>query len=439
MRTWLALPIGFPAALALAACSGSGDSTGPDNVATIEVTLPAGILIGDTVTAVVVLRNAAGSVLTGRSVTFASSLGTTAAVNGAGLVTGVVAGGPVTITATSEGKSGTASTTVRDDQRFGYAWANEAGSASYTPLASYASNSTGGPITITRSGNGAYAVRFVGLGRADGQRENVQVTSYLEMSYCGIGSWQTVGADLVVNVLCFSPAGMAMDSRYTVLVTGARTLASRTGFALADQPSAISYRPTSRHSSASGDVAIARSAAGTYQVSFANLSRGPGSGPETVMVTQVGSGSNRCFVLNWNYSGFTANIRCTDRAGALTDAQFSILVMERGRAGQRTGFLWANEPASADYTPDNVYSHNSAGLVINARRTGPGVYQVSWDGLIKGPGTETVLVTAYGAADRFCRTSFWGMASATTFQVTVACFDPTGAPADSRFDVITVQ
>jgi hypothetical protein len=243
----------------------------------------------------------------------------------------------------------------------------------------------------------------------------------------------------VVNVLCFSPAGMAMDSRYTVLVTGARTLASRTGFALADQPSAISYRPTSRHSSASGDVAIARSAAGTYQVSFANLSRGPGSGPETVMVTQVGSGSNRCFVLNWNYSGFTANIRCTDRAGALTDAQFSILVMERGRAGQRTGFLWANEPASADYTPDNVYSHNSAGLVINARRTGPGVYQVSWDGLIKGPGTETVLVTAYGAADRFCRTSFWGMASATTFQVTVACFDPTGAPADSRFDVITVQ
>jgi hypothetical protein len=67
------------------------------------------------------------------------------------------------------------------------------------------------------------------------------------------------------------------------------------------------------------------------------------------------------------------------------------------------------------------------------------VYQINWDGLVKGTGTETVLVTAYGANDRFCRTSFWGMSTPTTFQVNVACFDPTGAPADSRFDIITIQ
>src|SRR5207244_3536219 len=43
---------------------------------------------------------------------WSSSNNAIASVNGSGLVTGVAAGGPVTITATSEGQSGTASITV---------------------------------------------------------------------------------------------------------------------------------------------------------------------------------------------------------------------------------------------------------------------------------------------------------------------------------------
>jgi hypothetical protein len=95
--------------------------------------------------------------------------------------------------------------------------------------------------------------------------------------------------------------------------------------------------------------------------------------------------------------------------------------------------------ATADYTPSTSYSFNSAGQSVSAQRSSTGVYRMNWEGLVKGTGTETVLVTAYGASDRFCRTSFWGMATATAFQVTVACFDPSGAPADARFDIITVQ
>ncbi len=57
-------------------------------------------------------KDANGNVLTGRVITWASSNPALATVNASGLVTGVAAGGPVTITATSEGQSGTAAVTV---------------------------------------------------------------------------------------------------------------------------------------------------------------------------------------------------------------------------------------------------------------------------------------------------------------------------------------
>src|SRR2546426_7370702 len=56
-------------------------------------------------------RDAGGNVLTGRVISWGSSNTTVATVSGSGLVTGVTAGA-VTITATSEGKNGTAAVTV---------------------------------------------------------------------------------------------------------------------------------------------------------------------------------------------------------------------------------------------------------------------------------------------------------------------------------------
>src|SRR5205823_2628224 len=72
----------------------------------------ASVATGQTVQLSATPTDANGNPLTGRVITWASSDNTIASVNGSGLVTGVAAGGPVTITATSEGKSGTASITV---------------------------------------------------------------------------------------------------------------------------------------------------------------------------------------------------------------------------------------------------------------------------------------------------------------------------------------
>src|SRR5881398_905593 len=85
----------------------------PVPVASVTVTpATAGVAVGSTVQLTATPKDANGNPLTGRVVTWQSSNSAIASVNGSGLVSGAAAGGPVTITATSEGQSGTASITV---------------------------------------------------------------------------------------------------------------------------------------------------------------------------------------------------------------------------------------------------------------------------------------------------------------------------------------
>src|SRR6266516_4202235 len=84
----------------------------PAPVASVAVSpASASVPAGQAVQLSAVTKDSAGTVLTGRAVTWASSNGGIASVNGSGLVTGVAVGA-ATITATSEGKSGTAALTV---------------------------------------------------------------------------------------------------------------------------------------------------------------------------------------------------------------------------------------------------------------------------------------------------------------------------------------
>lgn len=81
-------------------------------MATVSVALSATqITVGGTATATTELRSAAGAVVTGRAVSWTSSTPTVATVNDAGTVTALAAGA-ATITATSEGKTGSSSLTV---------------------------------------------------------------------------------------------------------------------------------------------------------------------------------------------------------------------------------------------------------------------------------------------------------------------------------------
>ena len=84
----------------------------PVPVASVSVSPPsASVLVGGTVSLVATTLDSAGGVLTGRAVTWSSSNTGIATVNGSGVVT-ALAPGSSTMTATSEGKSGTASVAV---------------------------------------------------------------------------------------------------------------------------------------------------------------------------------------------------------------------------------------------------------------------------------------------------------------------------------------
>lgn len=108
----------------LAACGGGG-STGPNPpppppppppapVATVTVApSTASLLPQQTLPLVPSLADASGNPLTGRTVTWSTTAGTVATVSLGGLVT-AVGPGTATITATSEGKSGSAAITVAD-------------------------------------------------------------------------------------------------------------------------------------------------------------------------------------------------------------------------------------------------------------------------------------------------------------------------------------
>ncbi|HEX9985183.1 MAG TPA: hypothetical protein VGF69_18140 [Thermoanaerobaculia bacterium] len=102
----------------------------------------------------------------------------------------------------------------------GFVWANQETSPSYAPNASYAHNSTGGAVKITRTAAGAYTVLFAGLGAAGAaMKSNVQVTAYNGRTACNVVSWSG-SPDLSVKVHCFYiPDGSMRDSQFTALVT----------------------------------------------------------------------------------------------------------------------------------------------------------------------------------------------------------------------------
>ncbi len=87
-------------------------ATAPAPVATVAVSpTTSGITVGGTQTYAATLKDAAGNTLTGRTVSWTSNNAAMATVSSNGLVTAVVVGS-ATITATSEGMSGTAGVTV---------------------------------------------------------------------------------------------------------------------------------------------------------------------------------------------------------------------------------------------------------------------------------------------------------------------------------------
>lgn len=96
------------------------------------------------------------------------------------------------------------------------------------------------------------------------------------------------------------------------------------------------------------------------------------------------------------------------------------------------GYVLADDPTRASYAPAAFWSYNSKRQRNTVIRTGIGAYTVEFPGLASTGGNAQV--TALGPAPAVCKigSARW-YTSGTAERLSVRCFAPNGAPADSRF------
>jgi hypothetical protein len=110
---------------------------------------------------------------------------------------------------------------ARTGRRLGFALADLATTASYTPQANTSFNSSGGAVIASRSSVGHYTMKFVGLQKPPGHSDHVQVTGVGSLlRTCQLFAWSASGdgTGLQAAVECRDAAGQFVDTRYEILV-----------------------------------------------------------------------------------------------------------------------------------------------------------------------------------------------------------------------------
>lgn len=314
---------------------------------------------------------------------------------------------------------------------YGYVWANQPTAASYLPSPSYSRNSTGSANSIERNGTGNYTVAFPGLGSAGGG--TVDVTAYDSSGFCKVASWFPSGSTLYADVVCFNAGGLPADSYFDASFSAASSPPAHLTYLWADRPSAASYVPsgTYQYNSGGGTDSIVRNSKGNYTVTIPGIGLDAG----TVKVSGYGVQGRPCRSGGWGGTPtLQVNVLCTLN-GAPADAYFTMTWVSGGsllgHRGGKWGYVWANGPTVASYTPAVAYQGNSSGALNTATRLGTGNYLIHFPNL--GGDNGDVQVSAY-STDAVCNSAGWGGDGAGGADVYVSCYDSTGTPVDAYFD-----
>jgi uncharacterized protein YjdB len=374
----------------------------------------AGLTAGQTLQLTATPRDAGGNVLTGRTISWASSNANVATVTPNGLVV-AVAGGQTTITASAEGRSATALITVT---------ATPVATVTVTPNG--AAVQPGGTLQLTAltkdAGGSVLSGRTVAWTTANSQVATVSSTGLVTAVNPG--------------TVAITATSEGVSGSATILTVGPSS--NRFAFALANQPSSGAYTPSlaDQFASGGGAITVARQSDGVYDVTIPNSAKGAGQ-REVVLVSGAAATNITCQIGSWNTagSGTVARVNCFAPTGIAADGQYSIWLAESGTLAGRFGFTWADQPTTDTYNPNPSWSGNSSGGAITITRTGTGAYTVRWSGLARTAGQleETVMVGAYGSVPRRCNVASWDALSGPDLLANVRCTDLNGAAADSRF------
>jgi len=351
---------------ALAGCSAIAAIAGAAKIVSVTVNAPAGLLVGDSAVATAVALGDDGRDHGGRPRKWRSSDPAALPIDANGKMVALIAGRTVTITAEVDGKTGSKNVVVAsDDSRFGYALADQPTAAGpYVPAAATRFNSGGGTIKITRTAPGVYSVRFAGLGRTPGQRDNVQVSAYSNVpTYCKPDLWNASGVDLVVPVSCFSPDGTPTDSRFNIVALGAWAFGKTAPLAFAlylpDTEAVVLDSSATARNSTGGHVIVGHVSEGNSAVSFSGLASAWLAAPAAIQTSAVGVGLRRCRLTAYDKSTAGLQVSCTRAGGGPGDAPFSVLWLQRGRPSMRFGFAWPRTKARRSTTPPSRNSSSA--------------------------------------------------------------------------------
>jgi hypothetical protein len=98
--------------------------------------------------------------------------------------------------------------------RLGFVWASQPTDPSYAPASPWTSNPSAAPVSITRTGVGAYTVAWLGADPFIIDGGDVQVTAYGSgNAQCKVERWSGDNA----FVRCFGPTGAPMDTQFAAL------------------------------------------------------------------------------------------------------------------------------------------------------------------------------------------------------------------------------
>src|SRR5690606_16895542 len=148
---------------------------------------------------------------------------------------------------------------------------------------------------------------------------------------------------------------------------------------------------------------------GRYRVRVVVHGRSTATDPESIYPpTSGGSYPPTCHPPTWSTDGddLLADVGCFDPAGVPTDSRFTILLADRGRPGATFGFVHADQPAAASYTPTNSAVRPTGNVTVT--RSGTGIYEVEFEGFFRTAGlAETYHVTAVGNVAGRCQNQRW--------------------------------
>jgi hypothetical protein len=350
---------------------------------------------------------------------------TTALAAGLGLLTvGPAAAAPA-------GTVGAAATAPE----YGFVFADQPTTPSYTPNPRMSANSKGFTNTVTRHGTGRYTVRMPLLGLFVGG--NVQVTAYGEHSNrCKSDTFEVNGGDAHVGVRCTTPGGNLVDSQFVAQYYRAGSAnPHQSAYLFADRPGTSSYTADPDHSynSKGGSNGITRTSVGVYRVTFGGFSQLGG----LVHVTAAGFNGNHCNVRGWGAS--SADVRCYTPAGQLVDEKWWLRYHDRHVANdgvEHGGYVWADDfdaPLGTSYQPNALHSFNSQGETNRVRRVATGRYEVT---LTRVPAFDagSPMATAHHTPGVACKVTEL-FSSGSGSRVDVDCRNSSGVLVNARFTV----